>query len=70
MSVECNYLLPALVLKNENTRTSIKTHEHITSVKHHTITYNTTVAHQHDFHKTKLLLFSTVEFFQNELTEQ
>lgn len=58
MSVECNYLLPALVLKNENTRTSIKTHEHITSVKHYTITYNMTVAHQHDFHKTKLLFLA------------
>lgn len=70
MPVECNYLLLALVLKNENTDTSIKTHEHITSVKHHTVTYNMTGTHQHDFPKSKLFGSGMVEFFENELTEQ
>lgn len=53
MPVEYNYLLQALVLKNENTRTSIKTHEHIPSVKHYTVTYNMTGTHQQDFCKGK-----------------
>lgn len=69
MPVECNYLLPALVLKNENTHTSIKTHEHVTSVKHHTVTYNMTGTHQHGFHESKLFSSGMLEFFENELTE-
>lgn len=66
MPVECNYLLPVLVLKNENIYTSIKN----TSVKHHTVTCNRPGTHQLDFHKSKLFGSGMIEFFENELTEQ
>lgn len=44
----------------------IHTHGHVTLAKHHTATYNMTVTHQHEFHKSKLFSSAMTEFFENE----
>lgn len=48
----------------------IKTHGRVTVAKPQTATYNMTVTHQHEFHKSKLFSSAMIEFLENELTEQ